>query len=108
MKRYRVLIHPDAEAELDAAYRHIAEDSPERAARWRQTLLRKTQSLKTLPHRCPLAPESRIIGREVRHLICGVYRVLFVLEAETIIVVHVRHGARRPIGTAMPRRDADD
>src|SRR5690349_19730302 len=107
MKRYRVLIHPDAEAELDAAYRHIAEDSPEQAVKWRQTLLRKTQALKTLPNRCPLAPESKIIGREVRHLICGAYRMLFVLEAQTVIVLHLRHGARRPIGAPLPPPDAD-
>jgi plasmid stabilization system protein ParE len=40
MKPYHVLIHPDAEGELDAAYRHIAADAPARAARWRRQLLK--------------------------------------------------------------------
>jgi toxin ParE1/3/4 len=107
MKRYRVLIHPDAEDELDRAYRHIAADAPERAARWRKQLLKKAHSLATFPERCPQAPEAAHLGQDVRHLIVGNYRIIFVIETSTVTVLHIRHGAMLPVGTRSPEPDED-
>lgn len=53
MKKVQVVLHPDAEAELEEAYRFIFDDSPANAAKWRRGLLKKAQSLKTFPNRCP-------------------------------------------------------
>lgn len=107
MKRYQVLIHPDAEAELDAAYRHIAADTPERAARWRAQLLKKAHALKTFPDRCPKAPEATTLGKDVRHLMAGHYRIIFIIEPATVTVLHIRHGARLPVGV-LPREPDED
>lgn len=107
MKRYRVLIHPDAEDELDDAYRHIARAAPERAARWRKQLLKKARSLRTFPERSPKAPEAKTLGADVRQLMVGHYRILFVVESDTVTVLHIRHGARLPVG-ALPPAEADD
>jgi len=108
MKRYYVLIHPDAEDELDEAYRHIAQDAPERAAKWRKQLLQKAQSLKTFPDRCPKAPEAKTLSVDVRHLIVGEYRVIFVIEAAAVTVLHIRHGARLPVGAPhLPHTKAE-
>ena len=95
--KYRVLILPDAEAELEDAYRFILEDSPSRAKRWREALLQKAKSLKSFPERCAVAPESDVLGVEVRHLVIGNYRVLFVIRTEAVTVLHIRHAARRRV-----------
>ena len=67
-----------AEADLETIYQHIRDDSPTRAAAWRQGLLQAAQALEQFPHRCPLAPESSA-ALEIRQLLYGRYRVLFTI-----------------------------
>lgn len=95
--RYEVVVQPAAEAELEECYRYIWKDAPERAARWRRLVISKALSLERFPTRCPLAPENGAFGYEVRHLIVGVYRLLFTIDhgARKVHILHVRHGARR-------------
>jgi hypothetical protein len=49
--------------------------------------------------RCPLAPENKEFPFEVRQLLYGrkphLYRVLFTIEGDTVVVLHIRHGRRR-------------
>lgn len=97
---YRVVILPEAEAELEEAYLYVREDSPARAKRWREKLLVKVKSLATFPERCAVAPESAALGVEVRHLVVGKYRMLFVVRDRTVMVLHVRHAARRRVTEA--------
>lgn len=105
MKRYRVLIHPQAEIELEAAYRYIAGDSPERAARWRKQILKKAQSLETFPDRCHKAREAKLVAADLRHLVVGNYRIIFLIEAEVVTVLHIRHAARLAVGDRLPPHD---
>jgi plasmid stabilization system protein ParE len=68
--------------------------------RWFRKLREEIASLSELPHRCPLAPESQEFPFEVvRQLIYGqkphLYRVRFTIEADTVVVLHLRHGRRR-------------
>jgi len=98
--RYRVTIHPDAEKELRDAHAWLTAQSPLAAARWRKGLLEKVQTLGRFPERCPLAPEARKLGEEVRQLLHGRhssarYRLLFVVEQGTVTVLHIVHGKRR-------------
>jgi hypothetical protein len=55
-------------------------------------------TLDTFPTRCPLAPESKDLGREIRQLLYGkrhaVYRVLFEIRGDTVFVLRVWRGAR--------------
>jgi len=44
-----------------------------------------------------VAPESAALGVEVRHLVVGSYRVLFVIRQDTVTVLHIRHAARRRV-----------
>ncbi|MBL8188125.1 MAG: type II toxin-antitoxin system RelE/ParE family toxin [Acidobacteria bacterium] len=46
------------------------------------------------PARCPLAPESETHGQEIRHLIFDKYRILFIIDDETVYVLRVRHQAQ--------------
>lgn len=93
--KYRVLIQPGAVAELKQAHSWIRGEAPTRAAAWLDDLLESIQTLERMSRRCPVAPESRSFDREIRQLISGSYRLLFTIENDAVVVLHIRHGARR-------------
>lgn len=99
--RYDVDFTEQAQADAREAYRWIAEDSLERAAEWYQGLVEAIDSLEQFPQRCPLAPENTDFKEDIRQLFYGkrggVYRVLFTISGKTVYVLHVRHGARKPL-----------
>ena len=78
----------------------ISRQAGDSGRRWFSGLNDAIESLANFPLRCPLAPESREFPFEVRQLLYGrkphVYRVLFTIEGETVHVLHIRHGRRRP------------
>ena len=95
--RYEVVVQPVAEAELEDAYRYIWKDSPERAARWRVKLLMMAETSSRMPQRCSLAPENDAFVEEIRQLLFGSYRLLFMIldEPREVHIVHIRHAKRR-------------
>jgi hypothetical protein len=76
----------NAQADADAAYV------------W---LEKAIEGLSALPNRCPLARENREFEEPVRQLLYGksphVYRVLFIVRANVVSVLHVRTGARQAL-----------
>ncbi len=94
---YKVEFTEQAQAEAREAARWIAEYSPEEATLWYFDLIEAVESLENFPARCPLAPESKTFRTKIRHLLFGKYRVLFIIEDETVYVLHVRHSARKPL-----------
>jgi plasmid stabilization system protein ParE len=94
--KYHVAFSDQAKSDLSDIYAWIAADSPENAVRWVATLEAAILGLDVSPHRCPGAPEDAEIEEvEIRHLIVGRYRVLFMVSERTVNVLHVRHGSRR-------------
>jgi plasmid stabilization system protein ParE len=79
----------------------ISQQAGETGLRWFLGLEKAIASLATFPGRCPLAPESEAFSFEIRHLLYGrrphVYRVVFTVESETVYVLHIWHGRRKPI-----------
>jgi plasmid stabilization system protein ParE len=63
---YRIIIQPNAEAELDAAYTYPHAQAPQAAARWFVEIVEAINSLEQFSARCPHAPES--IARRGGHL----------------------------------------
>ena len=92
MKKYRVLIHPEAEIDITSCYQWGLENWGAEAAKAWAIELRKAIStrLTSLPLACPVAPESDELGITVRQLIFQRYRVLFIVEKRTVTVLHVR------------------
>jgi len=95
---YRVIITPNAEQELRQAYRYIRERAPQAANRWIKGARKCIKSLARYPERCPLAPESKSFEEPIRQLLYGrgnrgTYRILYVILAKTVFVLHVRHGS---------------
>src|SRR5437763_8396598 len=101
MRRFRVLVQPPAQADIEESYGWLREQDEERADEWLEGLERSIRSLERLPARCPIAPESRFVGREIRQLLHGkgrsLYRVYFMIDGNQVRVLHVRHRARRPL-----------
>ena len=103
---YKVVIDAGAANDAEDAYLYIANRSPGNAARWYNGLIDAMFTLEDLPRRCPIAPESRYLDREIRQLIHGNYRILFTIDSakKAVRILHVRHGARRALG----EESADD
>jgi plasmid stabilization system protein ParE len=102
---YHVEFTDVAEMETEAILLWINGQSPDRAGRWQEGLEQAVSSLSEFPRRCGLAPENSHFQAEIRQLLFGSYRILFTLldldgdgEEETVRILHVRHGARRPLG----------
>ena len=101
---YRVILQPRAERDLLDSARYILgqSKSPAVALRWARGIRVKIGTLKTQPLRCPIDPDSDVYGVEVRIMLFGrgrgKYRVLFTIQADTVIILTVRHSARRGVG----------
>jgi toxin ParE1/3/4 len=96
MKR-SVRLTPQAKQDIEAAYLFIRNDAPVAARRWRAGLQRTIRTLSTFSDRCEVAAEAREVGVELRQMLYGSYRVLYTVEATTVQVHALRHGARRPL-----------
>jgi plasmid stabilization system protein ParE len=96
------LVSLTVRAERDMAMLFGAIDGEDSAAArsWYAKLKNAVLSLEKLPFRCPPAPEDS----RLRHLLFGrrphVYRVIYriVEDRKAVEVLHIRHGARKPLG----------
>lgn len=102
---YRVVLADSAKADAESLYQWVTGRAPLRGPEWFDKLLDSLYSLNHSPGRCPLAPEARRSHREIRNLLYGksgrVYRILFESDDErrTLWILHIRRGARAPLGT---------
>jgi plasmid stabilization system protein ParE len=87
-----------AEREIEQIKEWIAVDSLEASGRWVDGLLAVVDRLERMPSRCPLAPENESHVEEIRQMLYGSYRILFTILAGRVVILHVRHGARLPVG----------
>jgi plasmid stabilization system protein ParE len=102
---FRVEIAPQAFDDLDSIADYIKERSSFAVAeRWFNGVIDDIDSLKNMPARYPVAPESEDLGREVHVLLHGrknrTYKLYYSIEYETqsrgtVRVFHVRHWARK-------------
>lgn len=96
-----VRLSDEALEQITMVSEYIAAHSPEHAARWRSGIRAKIKSLSQFPARnAVIYTPQQARGREVRETYFGVYRILYCIETTEIVVLTVRHGARKPIGPA--------
>jgi plasmid stabilization system protein ParE len=95
---FLVEIAEPAERDIEDAYLWFYDASPARADTWYRGLCRAILSLRELPRRCPIAPESQDLDREIRQLLYGrqrlMYRILYEIREDTVFVLRLRHTAR--------------
>lgn len=79
----------------------LSEHAGETGIRWFLVLDDAIASLAKFPERCPLAPEAARFPFEVRQLLYGrkphTYRILFTIDGNTVKILHIRHGRRKPV-----------
>ena len=109
MKKYEVIVTPEAEAAIISAFRYIYESAPRNAEHWLRGLYSRIGTLENFPRRCALAREREYFEEELRQLVFKSYRIVFHIEEKRRIVrvVSVVHGSRRAIGEPMESRDAE-
>lgn len=97
---YRVIIEPTAERGIRESVQWItAQASPAVAAAWFNGLIRKVDTLRSHPGRCPLAAENDKFQDEIRELLYGrqrrrKHRILFTVAGDTVHVLFIRHSAQ--------------
>lgn len=97
MKRYRVILTPRAAEDIRQAYHWYQEETPVFARQWLAAMRDAILALETLPEAHPLARENVVIGGQVRQLLVGKgrqWRVFFIIDADAVQVLHVRHASR--------------
>jgi plasmid stabilization system protein ParE len=98
--RYSVRFHPAARREAIEIVASLSQSaSPEAARRWFDSLEHAIESLSAMPRRHPRAREAdRFPTVELRQVLVGPYRVVFVIRSRSVEVVHIRHAARLGLG----------
>ena len=98
----RVIVTVRARVDAERAFRWKAEASHQSAVRWFAGLEKAIADLGNGPEKHPLAEEeSERMGILLRQMLYGrrknVYRLLFAIEGDTIVLHEVRHGSRGPM-----------
>jgi plasmid stabilization system protein ParE len=95
---FTVVITRTAREQIADAANWIFRRSPDAAMKWLDGIEQTIAELSEFPTRCPLAPESDVVGSEIRQQLYGrrqhKYRILFAIRGDKVHVLHVRHGAR--------------
>jgi len=99
---FRVRTGARAKRDLDAILGWLlSQEAGDAGLRWFQGLREAMASLANLPERCAFAPENALLPYDVRQLFYGRrqhrYRVLFTIDGDTVLILHVRHGRQRPL-----------
>ena len=97
---FRVRQTAQADYDLDRILEWLlAQQAGNSALRWFQRFRETIQALSEMPERCMIAPENAEFPFEVRQLLYGrkphEYRVLFTIQGDDVIILHIRHGRRR-------------
>jgi plasmid stabilization system protein ParE len=95
--RRKVRIVAEAEQQIEAVYSYISQDSPEHALQWARAIRRAIERLADFPTSNPVAFDADASGKDVRRAVYGVYSIFYTTEGDDILVLAVRHVARRPI-----------
>lgn len=97
----RVVWSDIARQELREIVTTIADDNPVAAAKWIKELRTRAERLSDFPD------SGRMMLDEddwpIRELLYGNYRVLYEVQEQTVLILHVWHGARR-----LPWEDTED
>jgi toxin ParE1/3/4 len=102
--RFKVRITLEVKQQIEAVSGYIAQDSTRNARNWRHNIRERIRSLGTMPEKYEIAYRADQVGRDIRRTFFGVYRILYTIDRDTIVVVSIRHGARKPLSLEELRR----
>jgi plasmid stabilization system protein ParE len=92
MKRYALVFEESAQADVRESYNWGCRVWGKREAQqWiRQLRTVVSQQLAVVPKGFPHAPEDEEFAEEIRQMVVGRYRVLFIIKGRKVHVLHVR------------------
>ena len=106
---FQVEITRKAFLDAEEAYIWFSEQSAQWAERWLKGLLEAVNSLEELPTRCAVVQEGRVLEKEIRQYLYGrgrtSYRLFFEIRGDTVFILRIRHGTRKPITSAEIAED---
>ena len=88
----KVILTEEARSDLEQIGDYIAQDNPVRAASFVQELIDKARQLGELPSGFPFVPRYERLG--IRRRTHGNYAIFYRVEADSVSVIHILHGAR--------------
>jgi plasmid stabilization system protein ParE len=91
---YKVKITRVAEKDLNDIWDYISKDSIQNAQSFLIELENQIKTLKNFPNRCPIIPESEMLGIEYRHLIIGNYRIIIKIVKNIVYIMRIIHSSR--------------
>ena len=99
---FDVLVTARAEADLQALGDWLHERSPDGARRWTNAASAALTGLRENPRRHSFAPENDHSDREIRNALFKtrrgrVYRAIFYIGGNTVVVTHIRGPHQRPV-----------
>jgi plasmid stabilization system protein ParE len=100
MSKRTVILSVRAEQDRESAFQWYRQNfSPAFAGKWIRGLSKALRSIGRSPQRSAVARESVQAGRDVREFLYHAgshqnHRVLFVLEPDKVVVLHIRHASR--------------
>ena len=93
--QYSVELTARAEADLREIYQFIRQHGPANPDRWKAELDDKLASLEKYPEAFGFAPENEYSRLTIRQLLFGPFRILYEVQASSVFVLTIRHGARQ-------------
>lgn len=89
-----------AQADLEEISDYIKADNPMRAISFINDIVDAGEAISDMPRRYPLVP--RLEQRGIRRRSFGRYLIFYRVEAESVQILHVAHGARDYIRSLFP------
>ena len=107
--KYVVIVTPEAQSNIAAAYEYIAQHSPASADKWLLELYKKIDGLEQYPRRFGYAREQAHFADEIRQLVFKSHRIIFTIDdsMRTVHVAFVRHARMRSVGEPATGTDSD-
>lgn len=100
----KVRLTQETKSNITAISGYIADESPHNAKLWRASIRERLRSLGELPALHEIAYPASSVGFDVRRTSFGVYNIFYTVESDVIVVLTIRHGARRPLTRDEIRR----
>lgn len=96
---FQVVYSQNAQDEIEAAYRWIAQSAPVAAGAWRDELILRVETLTKNPLAYPRATEGTKVVEDIRQLLFGKrngqYKILYTVCGNEVVVLSLRRSRRK-------------
>lgn len=97
----KIVWSPLAIERVSEIAQYIAQDSPEVAVKWVDTLFKKVKRLKDFPKSGRKVPEIK--RTDIHEILYGNYRIIYRISINNVSILTVRHGKQ-----ILPQEDIAD